>query len=146
MLHRLLGLSSPAVLALLQLLLAERGLAETGCPEPVRQVEHDIRAKIQGQLNTIGRLGAAQVEVQTERTAQELLSKYPNADRLAVTQNLISVFCNQLLQSRTLSDREKSELSFRMIDKIMGIMDPITLHSTPILPKARRPPGLTPEE
>lgn len=125
MIRRLAGFSSPTALAAaMQIMLAAPGSAQTGCPEPVKPVEHDLRAQIQGQLSAIGRLGAGQIEARTERTAQDLISKYPNADRVAITQNLLSVFCNQLYRSRTLSESQKFELFFKMQERMERMLIP----------------------
>jgi len=69
------------------------------CPEPVQQVTTEIKGDLNGQAQTLIKLGTADLKGHFETTVVDLLSKYQNSDRVAIAQNLLSTACQFLRNS-----------------------------------------------
>ena len=84
--------------------------AELTCPPPPQQVAKDVVVETEGQVNALGRvLGSGELKNKTAVLANNLWAKYPNADRIALAQLMMSVYCQTLRDSKGLSDIEKLE-------------------------------------
>ncbi len=69
------------------------------CPEPTKQVANDIKGDLNGQAQTLIKLGSLDIKGRFESTVVDLFSKYKNADQVAIAQNLLSPACNFLKSS-----------------------------------------------
>lgn len=69
------------------------------CPEPTKQVSNNVKGDLNGQAQTLIKLGAMEIKGKFESTVVDLFSKYQNADQVAIAQNLLSPACNFLKQS-----------------------------------------------
>ncbi len=78
--------------------------ADFPCPEPTKQVESNISGDVQGQAQGLLKLATAELKGGIQKTVVNLWEKYPNADRIAIVQNLQSTSCNLVKTSTTLSD------------------------------------------
>ncbi len=83
--------------------------AGMACTPPPNQIARDISNEAEGSANAIARLGSAKISNKTKIIINNLYDKYPNADKLVVAQALISLTCEALNSSTTLTDREKLE-------------------------------------
>lgn len=97
------------------------------CPKPAAQVAEDVKLDIKGAVD-IGILRAlkaagGELDAQFERKVQDLFSKYPNADKLVLQSWTISMICQQLAESKQLSDQEKLEKMFGLHREISGIFE-----------------------
>ncbi|MDX6584934.1 MAG: hypothetical protein QOI10_4118 [Solirubrobacterales bacterium] len=85
------------------------GAQDFQCPSPAQQTDSNLRVEVDGKAQTILRLGAAELKGSVERTVQDLYSKYPNADRVAIASMVLSTTCQMIRNSPQLSDSEKFE-------------------------------------
>jgi hypothetical protein len=93
------------------------------CPQPLRQVEQGIKGDAAGQAQTLFRVGELQFKGQVETSVTNLFEKYPNADRVAILQNFLSISCN-LLRSSTLSPDAKFDRWLQLIDALTKYLPP----------------------
>jgi tRNA A37 threonylcarbamoyladenosine synthetase subunit TsaC/SUA5/YrdC len=84
------------------------------CPAPSGQTAQEVTADINGQAQTIIKLGSADIQGTIKTTVIDLYSKYPNADLVAVVSTMIYTTCSFIKNSSQLSDEQK-------IDKWMTI-------------------------
>lgn len=87
----------------------ERGLAEINCPEPPKQIENDVLADVKGKIGKLGPVSAGDLHGQVSVIAKDLIVKYPNADKIAISMALISTTCEFLKSSPSLTDKQKLE-------------------------------------
>jgi len=90
------------------------------CPEPIKQISNNIKGDLNGEAQTIIKLGAMEIKGKFESTVVDLFSKYRNADELAIAQNLLSTACHILKTATDMSGKEKYEkwlLIFPLMDK-----------------------------
>jgi hypothetical protein len=88
--------------------------ADFPCPTPSEQISSDIKGEISGKAQTLFKVGDAEVKGTAQKTVVDLFSKYPNADRVAIINSLLSTTCNFIKNSTQLSDAEK-------LDKWMAV-------------------------
>src|SRR5437899_1155984 len=98
--------------------------ADFPCPEPTMQVASGIAGDVQGQAQGLLRLATADLKGGVQKTVVNLWEKYPNADRIAVVQNLQSTSCNLLNSSTTLSDDQKIERWLTMLQMSSEYLKP----------------------
>ena len=79
------------------------------CPSPAQQTNSNLRVEVDGKAQTVLRLGAADLKGSVERTVEDLYSKYPNADRVAIASMMLSTTCQLIRNSRQLTNSEKFE-------------------------------------
>jgi hypothetical protein len=77
------------------------------CPSPSQQTDTNIKGELDGRAQTFLKLGDAQLKGGVEKTVVDLFSKYPNADRVAIVNSLISTTCNIIRSSKQMTDAEK---------------------------------------
>ena len=78
------------------------------CPPPPDGTPEEIKGDAKLAVGRLRGLSAAELDGTVEIIPRELFSEYPNADRLIISQLLMSQFCVQVMTSG-LSDREKFE-------------------------------------
>jgi hypothetical protein len=84
-----------------------------------RESREDISAGAQGLLKAI----AGNLKGEVNKTVVNLWEKYPNADRIAIVQNLESSSC-YLVRDSTLSDKEKISAWTQMLQQFSGYLSP----------------------
>jgi hypothetical protein len=92
--------------------------SEDKCPDPIIQVTDDIRGKIDGTVNTFLRLGKINVTGDVDVLTKDVLHQYPNANRVALEQNTLSILCNKVLTSKDYGQAFKEKMIEKMLDKI----------------------------
>jgi hypothetical protein len=85
------------------------------CPNPSQQTDSDIKGEVDGKAQTFLKLGGAELKGNVEKTVVDLFSKYPNADRVAIVNTLLSTTCLMIRNSKQLNDVEK-------FDKWMAVL------------------------
>jgi hypothetical protein len=86
------------------------------CPTPSQQVvDVTVKAEVDGKAQTFLRMGQAELKGGVERQVTELFSKYPNADRVAVINSLLSTTCYLIRNSKQMTDEQK-------FDKWMAVL------------------------
>ena len=90
------------------------------CPSPPVQVGADTKLEVRGHVGTWKKLISSGGTVQFEKKVQELYSKYPNAERLVLSNLMISIFCEQLKVSEELDEKTKFDLIFEFNERVMN--------------------------
>jgi hypothetical protein len=98
--------------------------ADFSCPDPTKQVESDISGDVQGQAQGLLKLANAELKGEVKKAVVNLWEKYPNADRIAIVQNLQSTSCNLIKTSATLSDEQKIDKWIAMLQMFSGYLAP----------------------
>jgi hypothetical protein len=93
------------------------------CPEPVGQLAQDVKADVEGKAQTLFKIGELQLTGQVQKTITNLFEKYPNADRVAIAQNIQSQFCN-FLKASNLPDEKKLQMLFQLNEQVIKLMSP----------------------
>jgi hypothetical protein len=79
-----------------------------------------VQGKAQGLLKTL----TADLQGDVKKTVVNLWETYPNADRIAIVQNLQSTSCNLLKNSTTLTDEQKVEKWLLMLQAFSQYLVP----------------------
>jgi hypothetical protein len=114
----------PATSIILVMLCNAAWVADFPCPEPTKQVQSDIAGDVQGQAQGLLKLATAELKGGVHKTVVNLWDKYPNADRIAIVQNLQSTSCNLVKTSTTLSDEQKIDKWMAMLQMFSGYLAP----------------------
>jgi len=80
--------------------------ADFPCPPPSEQKDTNIEGDIEGKAQTLLKIGTAELKGTAKKTVVDLFSAYPNADRVAIINSMLSTTCN-LIRTSKLSDTEK---------------------------------------
>jgi hypothetical protein len=94
------------------------------CPEPTAQVGTDIKADLNGQAQALLKVGSAELKGKVEKTVVDLFSKYPNADRVAIVQNMLGTACNIIRTSTQLSDVQKFDMWMAVFPAVQQYLGP----------------------
>lgn len=78
------------------------------CPALPQQTMTDYGLEVEAAAVKVGPLRGASVSTEAKSKATEVLSRYPNADKVYVTQMMLSTFCSGLEADKTLPEREKA--------------------------------------
>lgn len=110
--------------ALTFLVIAHVGTAKAAmdCPAPPQNVAKEIVTDTEANVSGLRSLVGGTLKNRTEVTAKNLFEKYPHADRVAVATLMMSVYCRQIDNSTTLSDREKLDRLQTVNQSIIGMM------------------------
>jgi hypothetical protein len=92
------------------------------CPSPTAQSNNDIKMDIDGKASTLFKIGNADLKGSVQKTVVDLFSKYPNADRVAIINTMLSVDCNIIKNSTTLSDSEKLDKWMIVFPAVQSLM------------------------
>jgi len=121
------------------------------CPEPTMQVANNVKGDLNGQAQTLIRLGSADLKGHFETTVVDLFSKYGNADKVAIAQNLLGPACNFLKSATDMTGAEKFEKwlqIFPLVEKYFpaekrsDATEPVGAHATlSMIPAGVRLPG-----
>jgi hypothetical protein len=92
--------------------------ADFKCPEPTMQVAQNIVADTQSKTISIVNAGDPELKSTVQNTIINLWAAYPQADRIAVGQNLLSTSCN-LIKSSNLADERKLDRWTKLIELLL---------------------------
>jgi hypothetical protein len=93
--------------------------AQMVCAKPSEQYASDIAGDINATASGLTRLLSIGGGAQAHRTIVDLISKYPNADRVLLQRDLISASC-ELIKNSSASFSEKSEYLLKVIKEIQS--------------------------
>jgi hypothetical protein len=93
------------------------------CPPPIQQKDSDVKGDLEANAQTLLRIGTLQLKGAAQKTVVDLFSKYPNADRVAIANAIISMTCN-LLNKSNLPDSQKWERWQNIVNAIMAATIP----------------------
>jgi hypothetical protein len=88
------------------------------CPAPMKQVSANVKGDIDAQAQGLLKVAGVGFKGAVETTVVNLFEKYPNADKIAMVQNLQSMTCN-IIKGSTLPDERK----FMMILELAGSLE-----------------------
>jgi hypothetical protein len=111
-----------ALLALVVSSWCTAALAKMNCPETPQNISKDVLVDTEASVSGLRGLASASLKNKTETTTKNLFEKYPNADRLVVAQMIMSVYCQQIDASTTLSDGEKLDRLMTVNQTIIPLM------------------------
>jgi hypothetical protein len=89
------------------------------CPRPTVQLSADESSEVRSSVDSLGGLNSTTFDKKSAQVTQDLFSKYPHADDVALANTMISMFCQIILPS-TMSDAEKLDQLYRLEDRITG--------------------------
>jgi hypothetical protein len=92
--------------------------ADETCPSPTVQVTQDIKAKLNSDLSTLLKFGSIKGAGDVERVEHDVLHQFPNADRVALQQNTLSLLCSKILPSPDYSQDFKQRLVEKLVTSI----------------------------
>jgi hypothetical protein len=93
------------------------------CPEPAKQVATEISGDIEGKAQGLLKVVDADLKGEVQKTVINLWKEYPNADRIAIVQNLESTSC-YLIKNSTLTDEKKITAWIQMLQTFSGYLTP----------------------
>ncbi len=108
---------------LLMLATAFASAADFACPSPSGQTAQEVAADINGQAQTIMKLGNADIQGKVKTTIIDLYSKYPNADRVAIASTMIYTTCSFIKNSSQLSDEQKLDKWMTVYTAILPLVN-----------------------
>jgi len=81
------------------------------CGEPPRVSDQSLKAELEGKANFLsGHLGGAGLKTQLESARTDVLSKYPNADRVRTDTFMLYMLCKTIMGDPKLSAQEKIKM------------------------------------
>jgi hypothetical protein len=92
--------------------------ADDNCPQPLVQLNKDIKGKIQGDVSTLIKLGKISAAGDIETTTKDFLHEYPNADKIALEQNTLSIICEKVLSSPDFTPQFKQDVINKMVNSL----------------------------
>jgi len=113
-----------AVLATMALLCGGPARAALTCPAAPGNVAKDVVVDTEVGAQGLKSLVSGTLKNHTETTVRNLWEKYPNADRLTVATLMMSVYCQQIDQSTTLTDQDKLDRLMVVNQSIIALMKP----------------------
>jgi hypothetical protein len=78
------------------------------CPGMPQQTTRDYSVDAEAAASKVGPVRGPSVSVAAKSQASDVLSKYPNADKVYVMQMMLSTYCSGLEADKGLAEREKS--------------------------------------
>lgn len=89
-------------------------------PAPMTDINRNLKSEITAKIGTLGRVSAGELGIKTEIEAQNLLSKYPNVDRILTLQTMAATYCTMLRYS-SLPEIDRLDRWERFQDRILGL-------------------------
>ena len=126
-------------LALLLGLLLSPGSRAYDCPKPTQQLTQDVSTDIRSEVSGLKGLAVASFETKAATVTNDVFAKYKDAGNVALSHSMISIFCQIILASTTLSDAEKLDRLYRLeelITRTSGQSVPMGRGAGPMCPTA----------
>jgi hypothetical protein len=96
--------------------------AAMDCPAAPSNVAKDVVVDTEVGAQGLKSLVSGTLKNHTETTVKNLWEKYPNADKLSVATLMMSVYCQQIDKSTTLTDQEKLDRLMVVNQSIITLM------------------------
>jgi hypothetical protein len=107
------------------------GAGEMACPAPTQQLAKDVEADLKASVAGLGKLKLAEIDGKVATTTTEFFSKYPNADKVAIANSLISLYC-EYIKTANLSHDEAAERLDKITQALLPILMPPHTDAAPI--------------
>lgn len=75
-------------------------------PAPVTQIGRDVKVEVNAAAGALGRFKAVELGTRVDTSTKALFEKFPNVDRLVLTQTLMATYC-RMLSSANLTDKDR---------------------------------------
>jgi hypothetical protein len=98
--------------------------AKITCPDPPQTVGSDVVVNTRAQIHTLGRIGTGEFQNETRRTVTNLVQSMPGGDRVMLANLLISVGCQVIRDSTTLTDDEKLNRVRQLNEQVIVLIHP----------------------
>jgi hypothetical protein len=108
------------MLLILCLAMVSIGRTNAQCPPPLVQLDKDIQGRVEGDLSTLLKLGKIKAVGDITTTTNEFFHLYPNADKIAMQQNVLSIICSQVLPSPNYSNDFKQSVVNQLLSLILN--------------------------
>ncbi|HUN73878.1 MAG TPA: hypothetical protein VMU40_05130 [Steroidobacteraceae bacterium] len=79
-------------------------------PPSIGDVHHDVKADVEAAIGKLGPLRTGELTAKTEVVTKDLVSKYPNADRVHIVEMMAATYCAMLRDAKDVPDKEKLKL------------------------------------
>lgn len=102
------------------------------CPKPTQQLTPEVVTEVRGSTTTLFSASNDNYDIVARSTSRDLFEKYPNADRIAVMNTMLSMFC-QVIMASSMSDDDKLDRLYRLdgwITHTSGKSVPVKLADT----------------
>jgi hypothetical protein len=106
------------------------------CPKPTQQLTPEVVTEVRGSATTLFSATSDRYDIVARTTSRDLFEKYPNADRIAVMNTMLSMFC-QVIMASSMSDDAKLDRLYRLdgwITHTSGQSVPVKLADTTTCP------------
>jgi hypothetical protein len=91
-------------------------LAAYECPRAPQQVAEDVVTEAHGSATSLVSATSSSYDNVARKVTTDLIQKYPNSDRLLVRYTVLSMACQVIMGSNSLSDDEKLDRLYRFDD------------------------------
>jgi hypothetical protein len=98
--------------------------AALDCPAPAQNVAKEVVTDTEASVSGLRSLVGGTLKNSTEVTAKNLFEKYPHADRVAMATTMLSIYCQQIDHSTSLTDEQKLDrfqTVFESVSKFMVV-------------------------
>lgn len=95
--------------------------AQIKCPTPPAQLDRNIVVEIKGDMGRILKSIGINIDAKFSSIAENLFEKYPNSDKLIISQMLVSISCQFLSNASELSDEEKFKKLDKMNEQVLSL-------------------------
>ncbi len=95
-------------------LLLGAGARAYDCPKPTQQLTQDVSSDIRTEVSGLKGLSVATFETKATTVTNDVFAKYKDAGNVALSHSLISIACQIILPSTTLTDAEKLDRLYRL--------------------------------
>jgi hypothetical protein len=96
--------------------------AAMDCPAPAQNVAKEVVTDTELSVSGLRSLVGGSLKNSTEVTAKNLFEKYPHADRVAMATTMLSIYCQQIDHSTTLTDDEKLDRFQTVFQTVSNLM------------------------
>lgn len=103
---------------LLSIGLLSAGAHAYDCPKPTQQLTQDVSTDIRTEISGLKGLAVISFETKAATVTTDVFAKYKDAGSVALSHSMISIFCQIILTSTTLSDAEKLDRLYRLEELI----------------------------
>lgn len=113
------------VLLPMMVFLPSFAFADIACPPmptAATAVNHDVKSHVEAAVGSLGKLKAADLSVQTEVQAKNLMKDLPNLDRVVITEIMAATYCGMLRDNKAVTEKDKLDRWEKFQKEILSFM------------------------
>jgi hypothetical protein len=88
------------------------------CPKPTQQLTQDVSTNIRSEVSGLNGVATANFETKAATVTNDVFAKYKDAGSVALSHSMISIYCQVILSSTTMTDAEKLDRLYRLEELI----------------------------